>query len=314
EWINDIQTYLRLFFAKYDENIHINYAISLVNATIKLQSGIDSFEKLHNALKEDFSFTVFKYTNKKKLQSLKYIPEREGGDTSKFLSNFRQLCYNAEINDIEEQKNYFYLSLSNNYYNLNEFYKKMKNIKSTNELIQEFGKIIIDKPNLIRNGCIVALKHIATGKYLSSISGLCYPTGSTSQLVFANNLLDSDALWNIEFTSGKELASYTDTKICLQYKNSSASLGIYYYGIYKSPVTQHTEVSCNFNSSYTQWKFNNSKIENDQGYLKSNDIINIKNVNLSQQFLRSHDFQFTIGNDTFQEVVCHNKRLGGNDE
>ncbi|PKY21354.1 hypothetical protein RhiirB3_524960 [Rhizophagus irregularis] len=32
------------------------------------------------------------------------------------------------------------------------------------------------------------------------------------------------------------------------------------------------------------------------------------------EFLRSHDIQFTIGNDTFQEVVCHNERLGGNDE
>jgi hypothetical protein len=32
------------------------------------------------------------------------------------------------------------------------------------------------------------------------------------------------------------------------------------------------------------------------------------------EFLRSHDFHFTIGNDTFQEIVCHNERLGGNDE
>ena len=36
--------------------------------------------------------------------------------------------------------------------------------------------------------------------------------------------------------------------------------------------------------------------------------------NEQDQFLRSHDFQFTIGNETFQEIVCHNERLGGNDE
>ena len=36
--------------------------------------------------------------------------------------------------------------------------------------------------------------------------------------------------------------------------------------------------------------------------------------NEQDEFLRSHDFQFTIGNDSFQEVVCHNERLGGNDE
>jgi len=32
------------------------------------------------------------------------------------------------------------------------------------------------------------------------------------------------------------------------------------------------------------------------------------------EFLRSHDIPFTIGNNTFQEVVCHSERLGGNDE
>ncbi|RGB36358.1 hypothetical protein C1646_758176 [Rhizophagus diaphanus] len=66
------------------------------------------------------------------------------------------------------------------------------------------------------------------------------------------------------------------------------------------------------------WKFNDSKLENRQGYLKSNDIINLSIMksydNNKVEFLRSHDIQFTIGNDTFQEVVCHNERLGGNDE
>ena len=87
-------------------------------------------------------------------------------------------------------------------------------------------------------------------------------------------------------------------------------------------------MSCNSTShiskpSYQQywnenWKFNDSKLENRQGYLKSNDIINIsieKSYGDNKvEFLRSHDIQFTIGNDTFQEVVCHNERLGGNDE
>ncbi len=64
--------------------------------------------------------------------------------------------------------------------------------------------------------------------------------------------------------------------------------------------------------------FNNSKLKNHQGYLKSNDSINLsikksQNAN-KEEFLRSHDIQFTIGNDSFQEVVCHNERLGGNDE
>ena len=74
-------------------------------------------------------------------------------------------------------------------------------------------------------------------------------------------------------------------------------------------------VSCG--SQVTQWNFKNSKLENHQGYLKSNDTINlsIQNpVRNRQEFLRSHDLQFTIETITFQEVFCHNERLGGNDE
>ncbi|CAI2180952.1 334_t:CDS:2, partial [Funneliformis geosporum] len=236
EWINDFQNYFNLK-KKLDAVDYLEYAISLVDPIIKLPTGIDDFEKLRNALKEDISFTVFKNTNKRKLQSLTCIPEKDGGETSKFISNFR--------------------------------------------------------------------------KYLGSINNLRYTTGSGLQLVFASNY-DSNALWKITFTSGKELASYTDTNIYLQHKSSSNFLGIY-CGYYKSPVTQHTEVNC---YSQNQWKFNHNKLENYQGYLKSNDIINLSFTNQysQQEYLRSHDFQFTINNDTFQEVVCHNERLGGTDE
>ena len=130
EWIKDIQKYDRFWKERYGLG-YLNYAISLVDSTINLPAEIDDYEKLRNALKQDISFTVFKNTNKRKLQSLKYIPEREGGDTSKFISTFRKLCYNAEINDVEEQKKYLYSSLPMNHFNYisNEFDEKMKNVK-----------------------------------------------------------------------------------------------------------------------------------------------------------------------------------------
>jgi hypothetical protein len=182
EWINDLQTYFNI--KQY--LININIAISLVDSTIKLPTGIDNYEKLRNALKEDISFTVFKNTNKRKLQSLKYNPERIGGDTSKFISTFRKLCYNAEINDVEEQKKYLYKSLQNNpfdYISNDKFYERMRNVNSINELIKRFEEIVFEESNLIKNGSIVALKHVATGKYLSSIKSLHYTTGSKKQLV-----------------------------------------------------------------------------------------------------------------------------------
>ncbi|PKC16666.1 hypothetical protein RhiirA5_394198 [Rhizophagus irregularis] len=338
EWINDLHTYLNI----KKSSIDINIAISLVDSTIKLPTGIDNFEKLRNALKEDIFFTIFKNTNKRKLQSLKYNPERKGGDTSKFISIFRKLCYNAEINDIEEQKKYLFKSLPSNHFDYisNEFYKRMKNVNSINELAKEFEDIVLEESNLIRKESIVALKHIATGKYLSSISNLRYTTGSKSQLVFVGSSEpDPNSLWKISF--GSELATYTDTFITLQHvKTNNMFLGINHgyindYGYYgfcysKSPSNNHTEVSCDNSNDYrngywlNNWKFNYSKVVDHQGYLKSNDIINlsIKKCNINDgrfqdnqvEFLRSHDIQFAIGNDTFQEVVCHDERLGGNDE
>ncbi|POG77877.1 hypothetical protein GLOIN_2v1544358 [Rhizophagus irregularis DAOM 181602=DAOM 197198] len=53
-----------------------------------------------------------------------------------------------------------------------------------NDLVKEFVEIITVELNLIKNGSIVALKHVVTGKYLSSIENLRYTTGSMNQLVY----------------------------------------------------------------------------------------------------------------------------------
>ncbi|PKY17774.1 hypothetical protein RhiirB3_488884 [Rhizophagus irregularis] len=321
EWMNDLQAYFNI-----KQKMNIDFAVSLVDSTIKLPTGIDNIEKLRNALKENIFFTVFKNTNKRKLQSLKYNPERKGGDTSYFISTFCKLCYNAEINDVEEQKRYLYKSLPNNLFKYvsDEFFEKMKNVNSIDELIKRFEELVLEESNLIRNGSIVALKHVATGKYLSSIKKLCYTTGGQKQLIFVGSSEPiPNSLWKIEF--GDELATYTDNAIKLQHVKSEKLLGILYSyydrgDYYKSPSTNHTEVSCNNDGYFNgDWKFNHSKLENYNGYLKSNDIINlsIKKTYFRGnpvEFLRSHDIQFTIENNTFQEVVCHNERLGGNDE
>ncbi|GBB96136.1 hypothetical protein RclHR1_02690021 [Rhizophagus clarus] len=313
EWTKDLYAY----FDIRKRSMSLYNAISLVDSTIKLPTGIDTFEKLRNALKEDISFKIFKNTNKRKLQSLKYIPERKGGDTSKFISTFRKLCYNAEINDVEEQKKYLFKSLPNNHFDYisNEFYKRMKNVNSINELAEEFEEIVLEESELIRNGSTVALKHVASGKYLSSISNLHYITGSGNQMVcVGNSEPDPNSLWKIYFN--KELITYTDgTPIVIQHIKSNMYLVS--NNSCKSPSTNHSEVIC---SGYAyHWDFKHSKLENHQGYLKSNDTINLNYRNdnsycIQGGFLRSHDIQFTIGNDTFQEVICHHERLGGNDE
>src|ERR1043166_1157540 len=117
DWLSNLDTYNLYFLNRGDQ---LKIAISLVDSAIKLPTGINDVEKLRNALKEDVSFKIFKNTNKRKLQSLNYIPERKGGDTSKFISTFRKLCYNSGINDIKEQKKYLYNSLPIDYFNRSE--------------------------------------------------------------------------------------------------------------------------------------------------------------------------------------------------
>jgi hypothetical protein len=51
----------------------------------------------------------------------------------------------------------------------------------------------------------------------------------------------------------------------------------------------------------------------DSSFVRSGDVINIRNVK-DNSFLRSHEYQITIYNETFQEVISHDKNLEENDE
>uniref|UniRef100_U9TTF6 MIR domain-containing protein n=1 Tax=Rhizophagus irregularis (strain DAOM 181602 / DAOM 197198 / MUCL 43194) TaxID=747089 RepID=U9TTF6_RHIID len=184
EWINDIIKYYNMWEGSYGG--FLITVKSLINPNIILPTEINDLVKLRDALKKDITFTTFKNLNKRKLQSLEYKSERDGGDTLKFLTDFRNLCYNSEINDIEEQKKYF----------------------------------------------IKALKH----KISKYCLGICH------QIVIHQNHQS-------------------------QYQNQ--------YQYHKSPSSNHTEVNCN-NGSETIWKIcYDSGLENYEGYLKSNDIVNL---------------------------------------
>jgi len=165
EYIKKMRAYCN-FRQITNEQAILKFAIMMVDSTINIPENITSFDALTNALKEHISFTVFKNSCQRKLQTLKYVPEREGGDTVNFIIDFRTLCRDAEITNIEEQKKYLFNALPYKYFK-NEFVKK-KDVNSINELIKIFEEIVSDYSKIIRNGSIIALRHVATGKYLSS--------------------------------------------------------------------------------------------------------------------------------------------------
>ncbi|GBB91961.1 hypothetical protein RclHR1_19440002 [Rhizophagus clarus] len=320
EWLRQFITFC--FLEKItDDTDRFNLAKMMIDSIIHIPEGVTSLEDLISALKMEVSFSVFKNTNKRKLQVLKYKGENVGGDSSKFIETFRKLCRDAEINDLNEQKKYFSETLP--YALKNKFLDKIDDIKSMDDIILVFNDLLIKQPISIniKNGSIIALKHVATGKYLSTIENLRYETGSGSQVVFlGGEELDRSSLWIIKFD--KVFAS-TDTFINFQQRFGKFDkfLGMrYYYNYddkyyYKSP-SEHTEVSCNVmekNDNDNDWRFDFSDLNN-RGYLKPNDIItlSIKNEVLKDryEYLRGHDYRVTIGGEIYYEVICHDKVIG----
>lgn len=57
----------------------------------------------------------------------------------------------------------------------------------------------------------------------------------------------------------------------------------------------------------------NNDNNNNNNCILSKEIINLQNLE-AKLILRSHDFTFTLANKDYQEVVGHDKRIGGNDE
>ncbi|RGB44242.1 hypothetical protein C1646_678923 [Rhizophagus diaphanus] len=270
---------------------------------------INSFEELIKALKLHSTFILYKNSCKRKLQLIKYIPEQE--DVTTFLANFRSLCNWVEISDHKEIITMLINSYSNHFFK-SEFIKRVEGINSVDEIFKIFSEVVFDELKIIKFGSSIALKHVATGKYLSSCN-INYQIGSKQQVVFASEKFpDGNALWyatcNTTTNHNYQHCTYDDS-FYLTHKATGNKL--YISTTYKFPTTSHLEVSCRRNElSSINW-INTNTTNNNAPYVKAKDVITLK---YNDYIFRSHDFTFTIGNKTFQEVVCHEERIGGNDE
>ena len=165
EYVKKMRTYCKIHRINNEQEI-LELCKLTIDSTINLPNNINSFNGLIAALKSHVSFTIFTNSCKSKLNLMKYIPEKDGGNTAIFLSNFRSLCNDTEIN-YPEVKRILYNKYSNNFFK-EEFSKESKNLYSVGEVLKLFSDIIYDEPRLIRYGSCVALRHVVSGKYLSS--------------------------------------------------------------------------------------------------------------------------------------------------
>jgi hypothetical protein len=198
EWIKQIRMYC--YFKQITEEQEIvKFCKSMIHSTINISDNnndnnnnnkeleeINTFNSLSNALKSHITFKILKDTCRRRLQILKYVPEIHGGDTAKFISYFNTKCFDAEINDLEEQKKLLFHSFSDDFFR-KEFNKQMHNVNSKEVLLKLFNDIVNEYSRLIKYGNFVSLKHVTTGKYLTT-DDKRYLTGSRGQIVSVNKV------------------------------------------------------------------------------------------------------------------------------
>ncbi|RGB41917.1 hypothetical protein C1646_810326 [Rhizophagus diaphanus] len=314
DYIKEMRIYCNFKQITNEDDV-LKFSKLMVDSTIDFPSkNIESCEDLIKELKEHITFLIFKNSSIRKLHLLKYQLERDGGDTPKFIANFRSLCRNAEISDIDRQKHHLYYTLPNDFFR-NEFIKHYDDIKTMNDLVICFESTLNEYSRFILNGSVVALKHVATGKYLTS-SIKHYETGSKNQVVFCGkSLRDSNSAWTIKCLQSPEFLPY-ESIIYLQHNNTNNFLEICSDRHNLSPVSKLTEVSCGSNNNYSDytWILDRSKPESKDEYLKTQDIILLRNKypdyltnKQKEEVLGCKDIMFTIGEDEYQEVYAHSK-------
>src|SRR3954454_3474408 len=129
-------------------------------------SKANTFDEIINILKSDIFFISYKFSVKKKLQALSFDHMNESHVY--FINKFREYCYESEIKDIQEQKKLLLRKISEDSFQYKIINENLENIKSLNDLILFFNKTFLEEKVRLKHGSCVSLKHVATGKYLSS--------------------------------------------------------------------------------------------------------------------------------------------------
>ncbi|GBC08605.1 hypothetical protein RclHR1_08250002 [Rhizophagus clarus] len=295
EWIRQILLFCHLKQITTDQEI-LKICKLVIDPKINVSHHINTIDELIKALKQDIFFIISKDDAKRKLSSMKYISENDGGNHIKFMKEFLTYCYNAEVyKEINEMKKYLCKTLKDNRFLQKEFVNKVESVDSTNELIKNFEEIVF-KQTLIKYGSRVALRHVATGKYLTSIDRNYEK--SQKQIVFAGKSLPtSDSTWIITSMGCKkngDIVEYGDYRIGLINEETNKALFDTSIHAYCDTVNKST-------SFY--WYFQNLKSKEINSFVESQDIINIVYSDIEEYYLLSHEATFKVGNETFQEVV-----------
>jgi hypothetical protein len=177
-WVKELRFFCALQGIR-DQATVLDIAILRIDNNIPIPHDIDSFNSLIRVLKDHVTHSVFRADSLGKLNKLKCEHNR---DMSEFIAKFTSLCSNANITDREEKKGYLLRNMPDDIVR-DVLRNRIEKLNSFDKVIETFKDVMLEHRRQIRYGSKIALKHIATGRFLSSNKVIKYITGHKQQMV-----------------------------------------------------------------------------------------------------------------------------------
>ncbi|PKC63673.1 hypothetical protein RhiirA1_537606 [Rhizophagus irregularis] len=306
-WVQDLRFFCALR-GVYDQSTILSIAILRIDPDIPIPKDTNSFDLLISVLKDHVTHSVFRADSLEKLNKLKCERNRE---MSEFIAKFTFLCRGANITDWEEKKRYLLRNLPDDIVR-NVFRSRIENLNSSDKnsfdkVIETFRDVMLEHRRQIRYGSKIALKHVATGRFLSS-KDIRYDTGSKQHIVFCGNWQPDRQtdFWIVipPHKQNRKAGNPVAFNSLIGCKHQQTSRNLHSHNIIESPKTKQQEVTCAGPDTNDIWLLQRHSINSDynnSGHWEIGDTISLRHDN-TKKSLSSHDFLLNDGN---QEVTCH---------
>lgn len=146
EWIKKVQTICLI--NNFRQEIDILKLCKLnIDPPIPIPNEINTLKELAKALKTHSTFEIYKSGCKYRLDQMRFQGDEE--DATKFLADFRSLCFKAEITNPQEIKNRLLEIYSSNEFFKHKFPKRISGVTSINEIYRLCNEVILDSSKVI---------------------------------------------------------------------------------------------------------------------------------------------------------------------
>jgi hypothetical protein len=163
EWLKQVQTIC--IINNIEESDVLKLCKLNIDPSITIPNEINTLNELAKVLKAHSTFEIYKNDCKRRLDRMSFRGE-EDSDITKFLADFRSLCFKAEITCPQKIKNHLSRTYSSNEFFKNEFSKRVTGVTSIDEIYRLYIEVILDNSNGTEFS--VASKDLVVGRHSSS--------------------------------------------------------------------------------------------------------------------------------------------------